>query len=419
MNASRMVTARLVFVVAFSAELPVSWGEKPRELLHVEEMRKQISSAEVEYVLQTIDGPKFKSDRLFAGDFLTVNFGDENGRTNAKKGDVYSHSRVFEWETSDGHYYHYLDGWVTMISEHPEQKSDPRGSAACDIRTLGLETRPVVGWRVGRYANVDPEVAQYEVHDIDDGIVEVRCIGTDRPDVERVWRLDSNHEYRPVVVQHVVGGEVLEEARSYYDDTEGVSVLPSRVVYSVPNPITTQIDVFSATINEPYHREITFADFPLFAGVQVYGPGGRMAWDGESFVSAAEFSERVGTGEIDVTELMKAARATRPGVSPRPFSSPEARGEWFARETDSAKPQMWARYVRSFLIKHRAEKEVRKVAWRLHKGCLEAVQDFVDRRDSVKKPESEVARREIAKLEEVLTKVFETRLKPGLERLVR
>lgn len=85
MNASRMVTARLVFVVAFSAELPVSWGEKPRELLHVEEMRKQISSAEVEYVLQTIDGPKFKSDRLFAGDFLTVNFGDENGRTNAKK----------------------------------------------------------------------------------------------------------------------------------------------------------------------------------------------------------------------------------------------------------------------------------------------------------------------------------------------
>jgi hypothetical protein len=419
MNAVVMVAVQALFTGALPAALPQASGQKPQALLYAEEKRNQIVSAEVEYSVQARGGTKFKSARLFAGDLLAVNFGDPDGLTNGKPGDLYSHSRIFSWRSSDGHFYQYLDGWVSMRSVHFDRPGGSTGDAVYDFRALGLETRPVVGWTVGQYANVDPDVAQYEVADVGEGIVEVRCIGTSRPDVERVWRLDSIHDYRPVVVQQIVGGEVLEEARSYYDDTDGVGVLPSRVEYSAPDPITTQIDVFSATINEPYHRAITFADFPLFPGVQLYGPNEKKAWDGTSFVSAEEFSERVGKGEIDATELMRAARAASPSTSPPPFSSPEARGGWLAREADPAEPRMWAPYVRSFLIKHRAEKEVRELAWRLHKGCLEAAREYVDRRDSVKEPESEAGRREIVKLEEVMTKVFETRLKPGLEKLVK
>jgi hypothetical protein len=271
------------------------------------------------------------------------------------------------------------------------------------------------------------------------------------------WWIDPDKGWSVVRTASWVEDQKVGETRYTLGQIDGVwfptRVETFRLAEGDAEPSTT-VTVFSAEFNRPYHpQKLTPADIGVELGSTVFFqdrvPPMTLAWDGTKAVPFEEFAERVQRGEAACgptvqreTERLDAERR-KPAA---PQDEHQARGapdEGAATRPAPDDPTLsvlafvaeWEAYTWRFIIQHNLDDERAERAWRLCRECEERARSYVaDHRAEIGTWEKEarelgnadVARRtdrqarSVARRGELsapINRIFDTRLKPSLEKL--
>jgi hypothetical protein len=422
--------------------------ELPPALAALVADRMSVANGEVEFTWSSSRWRETRhyTSRFTADDQLLIWHGDEEGVL---------------WRDADGRprtrtvsdvapYYTLAHNGYTWLVNDGAPLGDVRRQAgavsgAPDMRSLGF-TVGVPFW--------DPDQslalpgAEYVVSEGPDAVRVVAVLG----DLRTTWTLDPQSRL-PVSIRQERRGELLREARIQLART-GDRWYPRSVEFFTSDhkgglePSET-IRVTRARFDAPdLPQQITPADIGIDAGFNAieYDENmrrvGNRIWDGSALVSSEEYSERVRRGELQPGEHFKrnVARASLmqreaaallaetperhgPARRPRLFAPLE---EWEGE---------WDRYVRDFCERYDLDASQRQHAQRLLQDCKARARDYIQRKqhavDAFERartnflklgPAEQAARKHAlaqqrAALVAPLSEIFETRLKPGLEKL--
>ncbi|HWP02964.1 MAG TPA: hypothetical protein VNL96_05880 [Gemmatimonadaceae bacterium] len=308
-----------------------------------------------------------------------------------------------------------------------------------DVRTLGLTASPVSGdahdvvWR-GHRQRMAP-ARRYDARR--DGAVHI--VRAADGEVVTTWRIDANKGWNPVGVTLEMAGEVIAESRVELHQF-GENWFPSRAEYFRKGYMSGReaaevLEIHSAVFNDPSLPEfLTPGDIGVDVGHTILlrrvGQTESFGWDGRELVPSQEFNTRLVSGEVVLGRrfLENAARLTAMDRAWR-----ESRRS--APQPTTVSLSEWERYTLDFIARHGLSEEQRQVALRVLRRCQdEAAQvargisgklktlDDEERAarslpETVRSSKLVLLAQHRTKLLAPVESIFETRLKPGLEKI--
>ncbi|MBI5865395.1 MAG: hypothetical protein HZB38_12985 [Planctomycetes bacterium] len=435
----------------------------PEELRRLEETRRSWSTGQVEWIWTNESRPvkTWNYTSRFGGEsnVLILRGDDEGVISRGKDGHALSggygpHYSLYE----QGRTWQYDDGTLRAEMVNAEQ----RAGQLPDLRSLGLSPQ---------FPLSDPAETLSEAHG---GLLAPRRytkgrdgnLITIRGDCDRdviTWWIDPEAGGLPVRVVQEAGGEVLAETRCTVRDFNGVwypeSACFFRKGYQHGKQPEQVVRIHSVYVNEPDQpAAITPDDIGIDAGVfvEVYNSHREMqhfgTWDGLAVLELEEYERKFHAGEIrngPKYERNAGLRAALPpnggNSSQKPPDGPQADMNTLSPEQAPTIPHgpetltnlslknretEWERYTRRFIERYRLNDEQRQKALLILSDCEERAKAYVAKnRSALEELESRLASEpspqqnqitltnEQKRLLAPLSTIFETRLKPGLEKL--
>jgi hypothetical protein len=428
-------------------------SEKPAVLQAAEEARSSawLRTAHIEFkeertVPEGGEGPpapvrvRYYTWKCAADSHITIDHGDEDGvvmrdADGRPRNDLTFHGALHTLVTGDDLWRHVEDAPV----------ADVFGATRTgffrlhDLRRVGLD--PVAPGHdleaEGQQAGRPP--LEYETRR--EGDLEVVSASDGVGKCE--WWIDSQKDWSVVRTTVWLQGKLIGETRFTVAQLDGVWFPQKVEVFRlaagdlVPSTIST---IVSAEFNRPHHpQELTPSEIGVEAGATVRyhdrEDASSMVWDGKRPVSPEEFTERVESGEVEwgptiarERERVKAARAKSEASATQAaaFQAPLDARVFEAQ---------WEAYTRRFIIRYGLDDEQARKAWSVCRECQEKGREHIARRrhdidewqkamDSAALTAGEERERRLVDVQErrkklmaPVDRIFEERLKPGLERL--
>lgn len=275
---------------------------------------------------------------------------------------------------------------------------------------------------------------------------------------EVTWWIDPQRDWGVVRTAIAHAGKPISEQRMTLHQFDG-HWFPARVeevsVAAGESEPWRVWEVLYAEFNRPTHpQQLGPADIGVEPGrpVRVFEaqdvPPQRAYWDGSNLVSFEEFARRLKAGERFEAPTMaregarNAARlerleqlAERGLIDASKLPPPLAArvGGRGMREVRSFETT-WEKYTREFIRRHKLDDDQGQKAWSICRECQELAREYVSRkREDIEKlekrladesasptsrPAADAAEKELADLLRPVERIFEERLKPGLDALL-
>jgi len=420
--------------------------EKPRALRALEENRKAIVSADIQWSLAYDLRRSGKAKRFFRwrmaanGDRVTVRRGDEKGvvyydsagkpaivgveRELRRSGDTWRHrqggidaaywpdKRRFRTETD-----------LLALGLLPEYQSTTRLSTALWTYPVGM---------------VSPR--KYSEKIVDGIHVVTAELAKDQ---KLVWHINPAKGWNAERVQVVYQGKVMSESVSVLKKFDNVW-FPQAVAYYSPgraNPIH-RVEIKSASFNRPDHpRSFGPQDIGIDAGlpISVQGPRaaefGSVCFDGEKATSKVAFWNDVKAGRRKLGPRFDRLAGELSKIRDAQIARREAARPWSERRLERAEGE-WERYTRLFIQKHRLVGPQRASALAVLKDCQKSAAGVFQNRhkqlESLREREAKLStlgpphrQKEHAAIAEARSKIldkindiFDKQLKPRLTGLL-
>ncbi|MCG3127080.1 MAG: hypothetical protein CHACPFDD_01937 [Phycisphaerae bacterium] len=322
-----------------------------------------------------------------------------------------------------------------------------KGGLVYDLRTLGLTyvnslNNVSEALRTDDVAMASPR--KYEVSR--DGDIETVSAITDYGKI--TWRLDSVRGGLPVRVTLERDGRVIHEARSSLRRFGDVW-FPDRVeFYSGGREPIQIVEVHSIAINQPDMKTgFKPEDVGLDCGTYVMsyddkGFVGPRQWTGASLVPPEEFDRRLKAGELQWGASFLAKRASQAPSSARGAAGTSGSSTSVAQpdQLGAASPNRrlteWEEYTAEFVRRHALLDEQAQKAWQVCRRCQTDAREYLAaHRAELKTIETRIAAlrstdpsearegalvgadSDYTRLLKRLDDIFETRLKPDLEKI--
>lgn len=439
-------------VAAFSSTTPAFAGsEKPAALVAAEQARDRawLRTAHIEFsehrtVPRDTDPPslpprvQYYTWRCAGDDYTTVYRGDDEGVVmrglDGLPRDDLTYRGPMHFLVQGGEIWQHVEDDVTADILPDERTTFWR---LWDLRTMGLN--PVVfgkdfGSEVERCAYPAPEYTTASENEL---TVVTASTGSSRV----VWWIDPQKDNGIVRTAVWLDGKQIGETRYALEETDGVWFPRKIELYRLAaGDVTpsTVITILSAEFNRPYHpQSLTPASIGIEPGTtvicQTRAETPVMIWDGKKLIGLDEYSARLQSGELrpgpTITrehERLTVNHANDGIVSTQPVRSAVVLD---VRILES----QWEAYTRGFIVRYRLDTDQARKAWDLCRGCEEKARAYLAKRqreieewqqqaDSAKS--GRVSADRLGQLKERQTelaapieRIFDDRLKPGLERL--
>ncbi|TWT46077.1 hypothetical protein RAS1_25240 [Phycisphaerae bacterium RAS1] len=266
------------------------------------------------------------------------------------------------------------------------------------------------------------------------------------------WWIDRKRNFS-IVKSHVLHeGKLLGEMLYHTEEIDGAwfTTRLERYVYDHDvRELREIVQVHHAEFNRPEHpQQLTPEHIGVEVGTSVdfqTNPERSGYWDGDKIIPQDEFFTKLHNGELVRSPGVQKALDSLPRIStPAMFDAAEREAK--ARDAaDQAEPELpkpaadlrrqadsaWARYTRSFIVDYGLDREQTQKAWGVLRDCQEQAARYLKREreafaklDAAKPPagdgapsSSPAADARAARLREPIDRIFESELKPRLERL--
>jgi hypothetical protein len=313
-----------------------------------------------------------------------------------------------------------------------------------DLRKEGLD--PVVEGADAeeRLLALGYPLPEYDSHE-EDGLTVVTATVTGGG--EWRWWIDPEKDWNVVRTGVWLNGKEIGETRYTLAQYDGVW-FPERIEVNrfgagdvAPSTVVT---ILSAEFNRPYHpQDLTPADIGVETGATILyqereGDAVKI-WDGKKAVSPEEFDERLKKGELQLGPPIardrerEAAGANGGRAASQPVASRPARFE-AALDPRNFESQ-WEAYTRCFIIRCRLDDDQARKAWTICRECEDRgrkyiagrrsdMEEWQGRSEALSKATPEEREKQSARFEQrraelmqPVERIFEDRLKPGLDQL--
>lgn len=425
-------------------------AKMPATLLAFEQARRSIIGGRIEWEYLP-EGSEERALRYISryaksGDTITEHRGDRDGWTvftdNGTRG-VLKYPQIY-MENGDGRWQTQETAPGACIAAtwwRGRSGENPSADYEKDARFIGLTVSPdSVEPRVGLSAfhgDAQHRVASWEEREIDDLRV---VIGHMNDGGMLTWYINPSKGWNAELITYESGmGAVKQEAYIRLDEY-GDLWLPSAADFFLNGKLTSSIRVRMADLNPPNAPErFTLADVGMEAGARINPQPGDapLRWNGEDVCSPEQWYADLKAGKRQWGATFRRLNAGEEFSSPYDTEQDRldrklARRKRLIEWAVAAPRSMWAKYVRDFVARHELDAEQTQQALRILDQCEKQAEEFTRRhRPAIEEAQNDlenarekrdadaVARLEerINTLREPLNKIFETELKPRLEKL--
>jgi len=421
----------LLFVVAL---IMPAQPDKPEALKRMEQSRQALTAARFEW--SRIDQPKnpsekprelFQTTRFSGADQLEIHHGDSDGVMYPDKiGEDLSCSERRLLVKDGEQWFHGEDTSSVSIVTNSE-----RFHPMFDIRTLGMV--PIMSGQknVTQYLPDVPET--YE--ETTEGTIH-HVTARFREGLAISWDIDASKDYSPLKCVSTYYGSVFRSVDCQYEQLEGIW-FPVQTTFYNEGVELSRILINDASFNtEDDARELTPHDLGIFPGMSVgreTDPSYRM-WDGEKGIPPMDYFNAVKAGKIDnshFADFIKRIKKEGQGRHPKQYNDAS-----YGLVGVERTPGLWEEYVRRFIRKHKFNREATRKAWRVHRVCqTDALKYLKAQRQEIEELDRELEKARSGGESQVnavkaaearrerrmgpVVKIFEDRLKPGLNKLVK
>lgn len=435
----------LILSIAFE-----SWSsEKPAALTEVETSRAGIVTAEIVWRRRApaMNLPLQRYiTRIAADEIALTELGDERGaRMVQRNGDRFEGipEAPGHWLFRGGEAWNKLDNSLTAKVYGADKELE-----TVDLRGVGLFPSPKAGadWLSYLPGHEERGATEFCAERAGSRLV-VSARSPSAPERVTRWTLDPKFGGQPTRCELLVGGEVVRVCEVVYKDAGGGEFFPAHAAYSDGASVAAfEITVESARLNEPeLPAELLPADIGVGNGINIRFQRGHPRFESDPWVIYCEgellaipdYIERqssVGVAPcpqlakefpelVTQYEQVRSKRPDNPKATASPVATQPALGEW-------------ERYTLDFIQRYQLDDEQRQKAlgvlaecqkdgW-AHVARMREELEALEQRRAAARQERDPARRgdverEIASAREKLTaplaKIFETQLKPRLDRL--
>lgn len=443
----------LVAGAAFADELPEA-------LQRMIEARTALNGAELEWsYTQYVGGhaglPKrYVSRYSRGGDQAILQRPPEGADPQTEQADPLR--RIGQWAgmfAADGRAWVRSPGSVRIYEYKPGDTQNAHETFLGDVRTVGMSVQYARLGTIaeGLWAGVAPEhrerVEFQQTEESERSIV----TGTFEDGSTITWHIrpDRGWNAERVTLRDPDGGIVSESVAELA--RTGKTWFPRKAEFYYAGKLVHQVEVHEARFDAadlPHH--FTLNDMGAEVGMEVSDvpdgprvviPSEQRFWDGGQVLFLDEFQERLDRGEIRPGPAVLAHRA-RAETEGEPIMLADALEGHAPEWTAIGKLSMWDSYTRHFIRVNKLDEKQSRDAERVLRECQEAAQRVLDQReDEIKEFEAYVnrakeeskkepdAKKREARFADVwgrqerlfgfLDEMFKTRLKPGLENLLR
>lgn len=429
-------------------------GKRPVALLAMEDARRAIRTADFVWSATDAGGKQVRTRTRVAPNGLSAQFlPNDDGLVAAPGGSTSMRAAQHLW-TSDG-YFFYAAGHVfcnTFARDDPISKLIAN-SMVRDPRALGMNPSFNV-------ADLDEAIAGFprsgiprDYHsEVIDGIHRVTAaLETGR---EIIWHINPAKQWNAERVEYRKDGEFIKEMVISLRQRDGIWFPDVVKLRRGPQREVVQTwRIESATFNRPEHKqELTLSDIGVEPGMNIMPQGQAAAehskkqvedglshfhyrvWNGTSAVTREEYRAAKAAGLVRSSPTIQAL-LDRAGRSPPRHAEPAAprRGAPLASVVELLSE--WEQYVRQFIARYKLAEEQSQKALTILKDCQELAKRYLNRNEAKieqlevrlraarksREPDAGKQRAAIlaqmAKVREPVENIFETRLKPRLEKL--
>ncbi|HUU97348.1 MAG TPA: hypothetical protein VM487_16550 [Phycisphaerae bacterium] len=440
----------LLIVLAVAPGFQKDGMRKPVALRALEEGRKSTISGRIEW--SVLPGGK-EDDRLsyvsrFAknGDTIFENRGDTHGWTvfDARERGI-SKYPILHMSNGEGYWYH-LETALSARLWKRDGQPNPWAEEIKDIRAVGVSPftssiRSDVGLN-GIWRGIQrTELLSWEENQ-QDGIYVVRAhLGTG---AQIIWRIDPQRGWNTERIAYVArDGQVLREVvcslKRY-----GETWLPETTTYMKGGEVTEVILIDSARLNQPDDPgTFSGADLGLEPGTNLALQNERVevgkppVWNGQSISTWDQWLEDTEAGKRQWGRTFQRINRGEPFKSRYDIDQDRLDREVATKElgiesTLAQYQRLWLEYVRGFIKRYQLNEEQSQKAMRILTSCQERADQILARRrpqltalvvqleEARRRPDNEQVRRlaeQLNQLRKPIDRIFEARLKPGLEKL--
>lgn len=423
---------------------------RPRALTAFEEARRALESGRIEWsVLPEGDLEQaiaFVSRYARNGDMIFEMRGDKDGwtRVNRDGTGVTKYPQLFLIKSENQELW-YQQETSPNVSVYP--KFDPRKQefhrGIRDIRALGVyptsgsvDLKVGLDWLWGR--EEDPFVSFRERRDGDHYIV----TGRSQHGALVTWHINAARGWNAERIEYEAGELGVWEAVSTLEKL-GEAWFPSETRFYENGRLVESVVVNSGAFNLPSDKsELTPSDLGLEPGTNIWihdeeSNSRRIppVWNGESAMPLREFWRDVEEGRRTLGPTF--ARMREKGFS-SPYDTPEqieqrraTRLSMMVRSQAESHHGAWESYVRDFISRYALDEEQRQRAWTILLDCrqraeaimqpqrnemLAAISEYLAAREA-DDPQQEALAAKINRMREPIDRIFETQLKPRLDKL--
>ena len=426
-----MIHAEFLCIIATFA---MAQATKPEALQRMEQSRQAIVAARFEW--SRIDQTKassgkdrelFHTTRFSGADQLEIHHGDSDGVMSPDKiGEDLSCSELRFLRKGNEEWWFRDDTFKVSIATSPA-----RFQGMFDVRTLGMVPATSGRMTTAKYLPDEPE--SYE-ETVEGAIHRVKAKFPQGVVVS--WDIDAGKNYSPIKCVMTQHGKTIRSVDCDYEQFEGVW-FPVQTTFYQGGVETSRILINDASFStDDDARELTPHDLGILPGTTVArdnDPTYRM-WDGDKAIPPMEYFNAVKAGKIDNTHFAAFIERTKTeGQGRHPKQYDDATYGLVGVERT---PGLWEEYVRRFIRKHKLDRPNTRKAWRHHKVCqTEALKYLKEHRGELDELDRELekaraggeSQANAVKAAEArrnrklgpITKIFEDRLKPGLNKLVK
>lgn len=428
-------------------------GKRPVALVAMEDARRAIRTADFVWSATNATGRQVRTRTRVATNGLSAQFlPNDDGVVEAHGGSTSMRAAQHLW-TSDGYFFHTAGHLFcnTFARDDPFSKLIAN-SIVRDPRALGMNPSFNV-------ADLDeaidgfprPGIPRDYHSEVIDGIHCVTAALETRREI--IWHINPAKQWNAERVEYRKDGEFLKEMVISLRQRDGIWFPDIVTLRRGPQREVVQTwRIESATFNRPEHKqELTLSDIGVEPGMNIMPQGQAAAehskkqvesglsqfhhrvWNGTEAVTHEEYRAAKAAGLVRSGPTIQALLQRAAGAPARQVNPPgPQRG---AQLTSASKLSEWEQYVHQFIARYKLSDEQSQKALALLKDCQERARQYLNKnkvkieqldaslrsaRES-RRPDAGKQRAAIlaqmAKVREPIENIFETRLKPRLEKL--
>ncbi|GIK15509.1 MAG: hypothetical protein BroJett003_04730 [Planctomycetota bacterium] len=255
------------------------------------------------------------------------------------------------------------------------------------------------------------------------------------------WVLDASYGFQPTRCFSSVDGRERYHCETEYEEFDG-RWTPSRVSYWADGVPTMHVDVPYVEFDRPDHpNKLTPEHLGLVPGIQIIqsGESQPLMWTGAEVVSIEEFRRRWESGLIDGSGIYALIERSKAPNGMCRFPDKQDPDLLLLSEAAKVKrePRLWEEYVRRFISVYRLDSSQSQRAWAHHRECLNSLHEYRRKQDGelseLREREKQLeeglsgspaqvaelssVRARIERIEGFEARVFDERLRPGLDKM--